>query len=98
MAQAGRPIGHKKSGGRKKGTPNKTTALNQQTITSLISEYHASGQFASDFKELQPRERIDVMTKLLSYVLPKPQAVAVDINANKNTTIEDTLANLAEDF
>lgn len=90
--------GRGRLGGRQKGTPNKATALSQQALSLLIGDYYDSGQFKADFAELQPRERIDVMIKLLGYVMPKPQAIAVDINAAKNSTIEDTLAELAEEY
>jgi hypothetical protein len=37
------------------------------------------------------------MIKLMSYILPKPQAVAIDVTGTKKVTIESTLEELAEE-
>lgn len=88
----------KKTGGRIKGTPNKVTVLGKTVIVDLLSEYNSSGQMASDFAELEPKERITIAEKLMQYVLPKMQSTSVDVSmAEKKKTIEDTLAELAKE-
>lgn len=47
---------------------------------------------------LEPRDRMQVSEKLLQYLMPKVQSVAIDINKiEDNKTIEDKLAKLSED-
>nr|WP_311450953.1 hypothetical protein [uncultured Porphyromonas sp.] len=86
----------KKTGGRKAGTPNKTTAITKEAISKIIDEYNSSGLMQSDLMGLDPRDRLDIAVKLMSYVLPKVQSVALDVSGNISTkTIEDELTELA---
>lgn len=56
-----------KTGGRAAGTPNKTTKEMRDLITDLSYKY-----LASDLESLEPRERAVILTRLLSYVVPRP--------------------------
>jgi hypothetical protein len=56
-----------KTGGRAAGTPNKTTKEMRELITDLSYKY-----LASDLESLEPRERAVILTRLLSYVVPRP--------------------------
>jgi hypothetical protein len=56
-----------KTGGRTAGTPNKTTKEMRDLITDLSYKY-----LASDLESLEPRERAVILTRLLSYVVPRP--------------------------
>lgn len=56
-----------KTGGRTAGTPNKTTKEMRELITDLSYKY-----LASDLEKLEPRERAVILTRLLSYVVPRP--------------------------
>ena len=86
----------KKTGGRKAGTPNKTTAITKEAISKIIDEYNSSGLMQSDLMGLEPRDRLDITVKLMSYVLPKVQSVALDVSGSISTkTIEDELTELA---
>lgn len=87
----------KKTGGREKGTPNKATVVNRQLIQDLVSPYFNSEQFKDDLSRLDAKERIDAMTKLTAFLVPKPQAIAVDLHDTKKTTIEDRLKALSEE-
>lgn len=88
----------RKTGGRKKGTPNKSTTLGKEVIVSLLSDYSGSGLMASDFMALDPRDRLIIAEKLMQYTMPKMQATAIDLNASdRDRTIEDRLAELAGD-
>lgn len=54
--------------------------------------------FASDIARLEPKDRLDAMIKLMAYVTPKPQSVALGlIGGEKKKTIEDTLRELSEE-
>ena len=83
----GAKIGHPKSGGRKKGTPNKITFGLRDFISKLL--FKNRKQIELDLQELTPKERILMLDKLLQYVIPKQREF--DINAelpNKETEQE----------
>ncbi len=87
----------KKTGGRAKGTPNKSTVLGKEAIVSLLSDYNASGLMLSDFKELEPKDRLVIAEKMMQYVMPKMQSTSVDINEKAvHITIEDQLKELSK--
>ena len=88
----------KKTGGRKKGTPNKATQSSKAVITKILDDYHDSGLFEQDIASLDPPRRLHVMLKLMEFTTPKPQAVDRTISAGERaTTIEETLAALAQE-
>lgn len=88
----------KKTGGRKKGTPNKSTMLGKEVIVSLLSDYARSGLMASDFMALDPKDRLVIAERLMQYYMPKMQATAIDLSTGeREKTIEDRLAELAGD-
>lgn len=86
----------KKTGGRQKGTPNKSTLLGKAAIVELLADYNNSGLMASDFATLDPKDRLAIAEKLMQYVMPKMQSTSVDITTEeKSKTIEDMLSDLA---
>lgn len=88
----------KKTGGRKKGTPNRSTVLGKQVIESLLNDYSESGLMADDFTKLDAKDRLTIAEKLMQYVLPKMQATSIDLNAtDKKITIEEKLQQLSGD-
>ena len=87
----------KKTGGRKAGTPNKVTAFSKGVIENILSEYTSTGLLAQDLKKLDPKERLDIMVKLMVFTTPKPQSIDMSISPAKTKTIEDTLAELSEE-
>lgn len=86
----------RKTGGRKKGTPNKSTALGKEVIVSLLSDYANSGLMTADFMALEPKDRLVIAERLMQYTMPKMQSTAVDLSAgDREKTIEDRLSELA---
>lgn len=80
--------GSQKTGGRKKGSPNKITVAVKDCFKKLIEDYTNSQTFMSDFASLEPKDRLMLVEKLSSYVVPKMQSVAVeDVNKDKNSTV-----------
>lgn len=65
----GRKKGCLKTGGRKKGTPNKATQTAKEWIVQTLSANWE--QMKSDLKVLEPKERLQLLFKLLEYVAPK---------------------------
>ena len=84
----GRQKGTIKTGGRKKGAPNKVTSAVKECISKMLTDYTNSETFLKDFAELEPKERLMIAEKLMNYVVPKMQSVAVeDVNKDKNSTV-----------
>jgi hypothetical protein len=90
--------GRKKTGGRQKGTPNKAPTPVKSIITNILTEYSNSGQMKEDFDKLDPKDRMAIAEKLSQYVMPKIQAVSVDLESNiSKITIEQELINLSKE-
>ena len=60
-------------GGRQKGTPNKIKSDLKEWVKQIMD--NGREQFEKDLKKLTPKERINVFTALLNYVLPKMQPI-----------------------
>jgi hypothetical protein len=61
--------GTPKTGGRKKGTPNKSTSNLRDWVSTLIESNLE--QIEADLKILEPKERCLFIEKLMQYVIPK---------------------------
>lgn len=72
----GRPRGHPKTGGRKKGTPNRITSDLREWLAGFLNS--SREQLEMDFAALEPDERIFAFSRLVGYVIPKQQAVTVE--------------------
>ena len=73
----GRKKGCLKTGGRKKGTPNKATQTAKEWIVQTLSANWE--QTKSDLKVLEPKERLQLLFKLLEYVAPKQRETSNNI-------------------
>lgn len=72
-----------KTGGRKKGTPNKATSTMRTWLNGLIeSNRH---QIEDDIKALEPKDRLMILERFMQYTTPKMQSVKADINLNNLT-------------
>ncbi|MBE6299822.1 MAG: hypothetical protein E7083_05745 [Bacteroidales bacterium] len=87
----------KKTGGRKAGTPNKTSAIVRKAIADAVDDYFNSHTFIEDLADLDSKDRITAMEKLAAYVLPKLQATNLDITSSTEKTIEDKLIELSNE-
>lgn len=61
--------------GRPAGTPNKITAGLREKIHSILSDNIDRVQ--DDLNELDPKDRLQILEKLLSYALPKLQSMDI---------------------
>jgi hypothetical protein len=52
---------------------------------------------AEDISELEPKDRLHIMIKLMEFNIPKPQSVSLDITNESKKTIEDNLIALSEE-
>lgn len=67
----------KKYGGRKAGTPNKLTKELRAALKNIL---HQEIELLPDhFNKLEPKDRIELLTKLLPYALPKVQPESYQI-------------------
>lgn len=78
--------GHAKMGGRKAGTPNKSTTELREWVKKLVQSNMA--QVKRDLKELEPKERLDVIERLMRYVLPRQQAITAQVEELSTPEIE----------
>ena len=69
--------GRGRIGGRAKGTPNKVTTSVKAWIKELIDGHRST--LEADLMEMSPKERWDVIEKLLNYIVPKQQSVQADV-------------------
>lgn len=84
----GKAKGSQKTGGRQKGSQNKVTAAIKDCFKKMLEDYTNSHTFMEDFASLEPKDRLMLVEKLASYVVPKMQSVAVeDVNKDKNSTV-----------
>jgi hypothetical protein len=62
-----------KTGGRVAGTPNKITIELRKTLKGIVAgELEA---LPTTFEQLQPRERLELLIKLLPFCLPKVDSI-----------------------
>jgi hypothetical protein len=83
-----------KTGGRAKGTPNRTTAETKELLQSIVS--NELDNILVLLQKLEPKERIDAVIKLLPYIVPKQQEIAID-NKPMINGITVTIVNPNED-
>ena len=68
--------GHKKLGGRTKGTKNKATLLGKKAIEDYFNNNGFELLF-SQIEELEPTAKVMAKIKLLSFIMPKLKAVDI---------------------
>jgi hypothetical protein len=67
-----------KYGGRQKGTPNKLTKELRSVLKDIL--YQELEQLQERLDVLKPRERVELLIKLMPYVLPKVTSVSHTTN------------------
>lgn len=79
-----RTKGTPKTGGRKAGTPNKTTAAVRASIAAVVSTYTQTtggsgfGSLQEDLRNMLPVERARIIAQLVGYIIPKQQAITIE--------------------
>ena len=63
----------KKYGERQKGTPNKLTKEIRTVLKDLI--YKELDEIKEHLDSLEPKKRIEIVIKLIPYVLPKVESI-----------------------
>lgn len=86
--------GRGRLGGRAAGTPNKVSGTLREWLTSLIDKNRA--QIEKDLQDLEPKERLQMMEKLMQYVIPKQAAQQVKLDFDNMT--DEQLQQLVEEI
>ena len=63
----------KKFGGREKGTLNKLTRDSRILLKNIL--YKELDNFEEYFENLEPKQKLEIIIKLLPYVMPKIESV-----------------------
>ena len=63
----------KKYGGRQKGTPNRMTKELRSVLKDVL--YQELEQIQTHLDTLKPKERVELLIKLMPYILPKVTSV-----------------------
>jgi hypothetical protein len=85
----------KKTGGRSKGTPNRTTAETKELLQKIVNKEIDSLSLL--LEQLEPNERVNALSKLLPYIVPKQNEVKAEItNTDKNMTSEEREKRISE--
>ena len=69
--------GVRNANGRPKGSLNKTSVQTKKIIEKLVSSELKN--IDSLLEQLEPKERVDAIIKLLAYVIPKNSHIEIDI-------------------
>ena len=70
-----------KTGGREPGTQNKVSGSLRQMINDFLSENW--DQMQTDFKALDPKEKLMFYEKMLGYALPKLQSTTLTTDLDR---------------
>ena len=85
-------------GGRAKGMPNRITASVKDWIFQVIDKNRL--QMEKDIEVLEPKDRLQVLEKLMQYVIPKQQAVSANLDISKlsDEQLNTLVAELTKDI
>lgn len=93
MNRGGRPKGLPKTGGRKKGTPNKVGPPTKELITKFVLDHWDDFIVAYNSIE-KPQDKCNIMLGLMPYTLPKMASIEYK-DKDKPLTLEDELSELS---
>lgn len=84
-----RQKGTPKTGGRKKGTKNKTTAELKQWVFDFVSDNLES--FKTEFSKLEKEQQITVVMKLMPYILPKQTENKISLDDQTAKLVKESI-------
>jgi hypothetical protein len=84
-----------KSGGRKKGTPNKATTITREILNDIAEGLRPN--IARYLAAVDPEDRVQIWLKIIEFIVPKLSSVDMSLTAPQIKSIEDTLIRLAQD-
>jgi hypothetical protein len=82
-------------GGRKPGTPNKITGETKAWIQNVVDGNRK--KFEADLKKLEAKDRLVILERLISYLVPKQQAISIEAEIKSEyEALEKLLINAPE--
>lgn len=75
-----------KTGGRKVGTPNKTTNEMREKLTLLLENNFSKLQ--SDIDKLEPKDRVKTLLEISKFVVPTLKATDLSLNMDNEVNIK----------
>ena len=75
--------------GRPLGVPNKVTANLKDRVNLLIENNF--NKFQSDLDNIEPKDRLSIMLKLMEYVLPKQKETKIDFSNLSDAEIDELI-------
>lgn len=89
--------GRKKTGGRKKGTPNKMTLTIREQLKNAIEPFlETMEDTINDIVE--PKDKVDAIAKILPFVVPKYQSTTINDDTRRNVTLEEYLVEIDDQY
>ena len=70
----------KKHGGRAKGTPNKLTREIRTSLKNILN--NEIEQLPAHFEKLEPKERIELLIKIMPYAMPQVKPEVFEVSEN----------------
>ena len=80
--------GRKKTGGRKKGTPNKMTLTIREQLKNAIEPFLETMEDTIN-NIVEPKDKVDAIAKILPFVVPKYQSTTINDDTRRNVTLEE---------
>jgi len=79
--------------GRPRHKPNRTTTETKTIVNDILGKNFDVTQVTSDLKKLEPRHRLEILLKLLNFILPKPLNELENLDDNSLDRLIEKLKN-----
>ena len=74
-----------KTGGRAKGTLNRTTAETKELLQAIVS--NELDKMGALLEQLEPNDRVNAIAKLLPYIIPRQNEIVAEVIIQPKTVI-----------
>lgn len=88
------PTKRAKTGGRQKGTPNKTTVKNRDWISDVLRKNRK--KLETELKQLRGRDFVVLYEKFFSYITPKITVESLNFDKLTDTQLDDLINKITE--
>jgi hypothetical protein len=84
-----------KTGGRTKGTPNRTTKELKEMIHNIVEVQLDT--IEEDLQDLDPKDRLNILLRLVEYVLPKQREQKLDFSNLSDAEIDELINKISDE-
>ena len=88
--ETGRP----KTGGRAKGVENKNKLSLKSKIQNIVENQFET--LENDLENIDPKDKLNIVLKLIEYVLPKQRETKIDFNSLSDDEIDNLINRLKD--